>query len=185
MIEKNVLTLNGSPRPKGNTDALCAALTEGAESAGHKINRLDIRTMEIEPCRGCYQCVAGKGTPCVQRDEMQAVYDALATTDVLVFASPLYWWHFTAQMKTVIDRIFAVAASSGMHMEPKEVALLIAAEDAREKNFSHIVPYYKTCLTENLGWKDRGMVLAGGVNMPGDVEKTDFLWQARDLGARL
>lgn len=184
-MAKKILVLNGSPRPGGNTEALAAALAKGAEGAGHSVTRLDIRSMKLGPCLGCYQCVAGKGSPCVQKDDMQKVYDGIADADAVVFASPLYWWHFTAQMKTVIDRIFAMPAANGMRMPKRAAALLIAAEDDREENFAQIVPYYQTCLVQSLKWEDKGMVLAGGVNMPGDVEGTPFLAEAEKLGAAL
>ena len=181
-MSKNILVLNGSPRPNGNTSALIDAMTDGAQSAGHIIERIDIRLLDIKPCVGCYSCVVGKGDPCVQKDDMNKVYTKLNNADIVVFASPLYWWHFTAQMKTVIDRLFAVAASNQMHIPKKEVALMIAAEDKKSDNLAHIVPYYQTCLVKNLNWTDRGMVLAGGVNMPGDVEKTPYMQQAKELG---
>jgi Multimeric flavodoxin WrbA len=184
ILSKNILILNGSPRANGNTAAMVNALILGAESVGHTTNKVDIRLLNIKPCTGCYSCAAGKGDPCVQKDDMKKeVYQNLDMADVVVFASPLYWWQFTAQMKTVIDRLFAVAAANNMHIPKKEVALLIAAEDKRKENFAQIIPYYKTCLVNNLNWTDRGMILAGGVNMPGDVEKTLFLKQAEELGA--
>jgi multimeric flavodoxin WrbA len=182
---KEILILNGSPRANGNTEALSDALMRGAEKAGHNARKFNIRSMNIKPCLGCYQCVAGKGNPCVQKDDMQEIYDALKTADVVVFASPLYWWHFTAQMKTTIDRIFGLAAANGMNILKKETALIIAAEDARQENFEQIIPYYQTCLVKNLNWDDRGMILAGGVNMPGDVDKTEYIEKAEALGALL
>ncbi|QQO07850.1 flavodoxin family protein [Breznakiella homolactica] len=184
-MDKHVLVINASPRAEGNTEALCDALIAGAKKAGHRTAKINVRTMDIKPCLGCYQCLAGKGTPCIQKDDMKEIYTALDQADTVVFASPLYWWQVNAQMKTVIDRLFAVAAANNMQMPQKEAALLIAAEDAREENFAQIVPYYQTCLVKNLNWIDRGMVLAGGVNMPGDVQKTPYLKQAEDLGASL
>ena len=180
---KNILLLNGSPRVNGNTEALVDALIAGAESAGHSAHKANIRAMNIKPCIGCYQCVTGKCDPCVQKDDMKDIYAQLEQSDVIVFASPLYWWQVTAQMKIVIDRLFAVAAANGMHVPKKDVALIIAAESVREGNFAQIIPYYQTCLSKNLGWTDRGMILAGGVNMPGDVEKTPYIKQAEELGA--
>ena len=184
-MSKHMLILNGSPRAGGNTDALVKAMKNGGESAGHTVKTIEIRRLDIRPCTGCYGCAAGLGDPCVQKDEMKLLYEAFDSAQVLVFASPLYWWHFTAQMKTAIDRLFAVAAANDMQIAKKETALLIAAEDRREENFAQIVPYYQTCLVKNLRWTDRGMVLAGGVNMPGDVEKTPFLKQAEALGRSL
>ena len=182
-MPKNILILNGSPRANGNTAAMVNAVIAGAERAGNTAEKADIRLLNIKPCTGCYSCAAGNGNPCVQKDDMKEIYSKLDKADVVVFASPLYWWQFTAQMKTVIDRLFAVAAANSMHISKKEVAMLIAAEDKRKENFEQIIPYYKTCLVKNLNWTDRGMVLAGGVNMPGDVENTPFLKQAEELGA--
>lgn len=182
-MSKQILILNSSPRKGGNTDALTDALAEGVTAAGNRPVLLHLRDMEIHPCHGCYACAAGRGTPCVQKDDMQQVFDALAASDGIVFAAPLYWWQFNAPMKAAIDRLFAVAASAGMKMPPKDCAMVIAAEGTGEENFAQIVPYYKTCLVQNLGWADKGMVLARGVNMPGDVQKTGFLEEARRLGA--
>ena len=182
-MAKSILVINGSPRKGGNTDALCGALAVGAKSKGPTVETVHIRELNIKPCVGCYGCAAGKGDPCVQKDDMKEIYVRFEQADAIVFASPLYWWQFNAQMKIVIDRLFAVAAAAEMKIPKKEVALIIAAEDAREENFAQIIPYYQTCLVKNLGWTDRGMILAGGVNMPGDVEKTEFLKQAEQLGA--
>jgi multimeric flavodoxin WrbA len=183
VVTKQILILNSSPRAAGNTDGLADALTRGAEKAGHGVKQIRLRAMDVKPCVGCYQCTLKKGTPCVQKEDMGQVYSELERAEGVVFASPLYWWQFNAQMKVVIDRLFAAAATADMHMPQKEVALLIAAEDAREENFAQIISYYQTCLVQNLRWVDKGMVLAGGVNMPGDVEKTPFVGQAETLGA--
>lgn len=180
---KQILILNSSPRKGGNTDALTEALAAGITGAGNQPVMFHLRELAINPCKGCYACVAGKGSPCVQRDDMQQLYDALAGSEGIVFAAPLYWWHFNAPMKTAIDRLFAVAAAVGMQIPHKDCGMVIAAEDAREENFGMIVPYYQTCLVQNLGWTDKGMVLAGGVNMPGDVQKTGYLEEAQKLGA--
>ena len=182
-MPKSILILNGSPRAKGNTAALIKALITGAESVGHTAEVVNIPSLNIKPCTGCYSCAAGKGDPCIQKDDMKEIYSRIDKADAVVFASPLYWWHFTAQMKTAIDRLFAVAAANNMHIPQKETALIIAAEDKREENFAQIITYYQTCLVKNLNWTDRGMLLAGGVNMPGDAEKTEFLKQAEKFGA--
>lgn len=184
-MAKNILVLNSSPRAKGNTDALSSALIAGACRAGHATRQINIRSLHINPCIGCYQCVRKKGDPCVQKDDMKEIYDAISLADVVVFASPLYCWQFNAQMKMVIDRTFALAAANDMRMPSKEVALLVAAEDAREENFAQILSYYRTCFIQNLHWTDKGMVLAGGVDIPGEVAKTPYMKEAEALGASL
>ena len=105
---KNVLVLNGSPRRNGNTAALVDAFAEGAAQAGHDVVRFDVALMDIAPCRGCLGGGADADSPCVQKDDMDAVYAAYRAADVVVLASPMYCWSVTAQEKAVLDRLFAL-----------------------------------------------------------------------------
>lgn len=184
-MQKNVLVLNGSPRVNGNTETMADALIEGIEKAGNTATKINLRELRLQPCTGCYKCIRKKGDPCVQKDDMHNIYAAFGNADTIVFASPLYWWQFSAQMKVVIDRMLAIGAQDNMVLPHKNCAMLIAAEDKREENFTQIISYYKTCLVGNLNWEDKGMVLAGGVVSVGDVQKTPFLEQARQLGENL
>lgn len=103
----NILVLNGSPRPKANTKAHIQAFVEGAESKGHSVRVLNIGNMKINGCIGCEYChTKGDGT-CVQKDDMQEVYPYLANSDMVVLASPIYYWGFTGQMMSVITRFYA------------------------------------------------------------------------------
>ena len=108
-MSKKILILNGSPRPNGNTAALIAAFTEGAQSAGHTVTRFDLSRMKIGGCLGC--CGGGKNpdAPCVQKDDMTLIYPAYREADIVIFASPMYYWGFSGQLKCAIDRLFAVA----------------------------------------------------------------------------
>ncbi|MDL2205715.1 flavodoxin family protein [Eubacteriales bacterium OttesenSCG-928-N13] len=181
-MSKRIFILNGSPRAHGNTETLAAAFAEGAQSAGRTVTNLNLRTMNINPCLGCYQCRAKKGTPCVQRDEMSKVYDAFAQADAVVLASPLYFWSFSAQLKTAIDRLVAPLEMSEYTIPAKDCFMLIAAGAEGDDNFASVVHLYHS-FNSQLGWVDKGMLLAGGVDQVGDVQKTDFVQQARDLGA--
>ena len=103
----NILVLNGSPRPKANTKAHIQAFVEGAEAKGHSVRVLNIGNMKINGCIGCEYChTKGEGT-CVQKDDMQDVYPYLANADMVVLASPIYYWGFTGQMMSVITRFYA------------------------------------------------------------------------------
>ena len=187
-MSKKILLLNGSPRTNGNTSRLCGAFTKGAEKAGHEVHRFNIGEMNIHPCVGCLDGGRDKESPCTQKDGMEKIYPVFMEAGVLVFASPLYCWSFTAQMKAVIDRFFAVteAMSDGTdyHTPPKDCLLMIAAEGSEKENFKPIVDYYKT-LAAFLGWTDKGMLLAGDILRIGDVEKTPFLAEAEKMGASL
>ena len=181
---KKILVLNGSPRANGNTETLADAFIAGAEKAGHEVAKFDLQRMKIGYCLGCCQCVEKKGSPCIQKDDMDRIYPAYEAADVVVFASPLYFWGFSAQTKTALDRIFASMAAGGMKAGDRGCALLIAAEEDTEKNFQPMVDYYKT-LAQNLHWRDLGMVLAGGVYRVGDIAGSKSLGEAEKLGASL
>lgn len=182
---KKIIVLNGSPRTNGNTAALAAHFVKGAESAGHEVRRFDLQKMDIKPCLGC--CAGGKDPkhPCVQRDGMDEIYPAFMEADIVVLASPMYFWSFTAQLKAAIDRSFAVTELDPNYRPPhKECAMLMAAEGDSESNFAPVKDFYASLLG-HLGWKDLGMVLAGGVMAPGDIAGHPALEEAEALGASI
>ncbi len=183
-MAKKIVVLNGSPRKNGNTAALIDKFTAGAQSAGHDVTRFNIAEMDISPCIGCLRGGKDKRSPCTQKDDMDKIYPAYEDTDVIVLASPLYFWSFTAQLKTVIDRIFAVAEANNYHSPHKDCIMLIAAGDNSKSNFQPMIDYYKSLL-QNIGWTDAGMLLAGGVNEIGDIAGKPVLEDARRLGAAI
>ncbi|MCR4771773.1 MAG: flavodoxin family protein [Oscillospiraceae bacterium] len=105
-----IVVLSGSPRPNGNTAALVSAFKEGAESKGHTVSVLQVGTMKIGGCRGCEYCHDKGGGKCVQKDDMDRVYPALAEADMTVLASPVYYFGLTGQLQSAISRFYAVMA---------------------------------------------------------------------------
>lgn len=179
---KKIIVLNGSPRKNGNTSALVKAFREGAESAGHTVTEFWLGGMKINGCRGC--CAGGKNpeSPCVQKDDMEQIYPAYKEADVVVLASPLYYWTISGQLKCAFDRLFAVAECDPNYTNPrKESALLMAAEG---NGFEETVYWYDR-LMGHIGWKDCGKVLCGGVMAVGDIEGKPELEEARRLGASI
>lgn len=179
---KKIIVLNGSPRKNGNTSALVKAFREGAESAGHSVTEFWLEGMKINGCRGC--CAGGKNpeSPCVQKDDMEQIYLAYKEADVVVLASPLYYWTISGQLKCAFDRLFAVAECDPSYTNPrKESALLMAAEG---NGFEETVYWYDR-LMGHIGWKDCGKVLCGGVMAVGDIEGKPELEEARRLGASI
>ena len=179
---KKIIVLNGSPRKNGNTSALVKAFREGAESAGHSVTEFWLEGMKINGCRGC--CAGGNNpeSPCVQKDDMEQIYPAYKEADVVVLASPLYYWTLSGQLKCAFDRLFAVAECDPSYTNPrKESALLMAAEG---NGFEETVYWYDR-LMGHIGWKDCGKVLCGGVMAVGDIEGKPELEEARRLGASI
>ena len=103
----NILILNGSPRAKSNSAAFAAAFKEGAESAGHSAEIIDIAKKKIAGCLGCEYCHKAGAGKCVQKDDMQEIYPKLAEADCVVFTSPVYYWSFSGQMQNLITRFYA------------------------------------------------------------------------------
>lgn len=164
---KNILVLVGSARKNGNTSTLADAFTRGATEAGHTVNKVQIGSMDIRGCRGCQACRFGK--PCVIQDDMADIYPLYEKCDMVVLASPLYYWTVTSSIKAFIERLYATAEQDsnppkGRYEKyaQKEAALLMTAEDDLFWTFEQAVSYYRFAFINYLGWQDKGMVLAGG-----------------------
>ena len=179
-MSKKVVILNGSPRKKGNTSTLVKAFTEGAESSGNTVTEFFLDGMEIHGCKGCFAGHSGRECPCVQKDDMAKIYPAVKESDVVVLASPLYYWNMSGQLRTAVDRLFALEEGDGnlLRGNGRASALLMAAEG---NGFEDVVLYYDH-LMEHLRWKNLGHVLAGGNMDAGDVEGKPEVQEAYELG---
>ena len=189
-IMKNILILNGSPRAHGNTAALVDAFSRGAQEAGNTVHICNLRTMNIHPCIGCLQGGKTYDSPCVQKDDMDQIYTLYRSADCIVYASPLYWWSFSAQLKAAIDRLFAVMEGSSDNGAPayqtnltaKECIMLVPAEEEHTANFELANHYFDGRL-QRVGWKDGGRLLAGGLMQAKDIQnRPEYLSKAYELG---
>lgn len=178
---KKIVILNGSPRQAGNTSELIKAFTEGAVAAGNEVKIFHLDSMNIHGCKGCFGGHSSKECPCVQNDDMARIYPAVKEADVIVFASPLYYWNMSGQLRTAIDRLFALEEGDGnlLRAHERSSALLMAAEGY---GFDDVLLYYNHLL-EHLKWKNLGHVLAGGNMLIGDIKGKEELNEARQLGA--
>ena len=104
-----IIVLMGSPNRKGSTNILVENFLKGAEEAGHSCEVIDVCHADIHPCTGCVAC--GYEGPCVQTDDIAAIRQKLLSSDMVVFATPLYYYGMSAQLKTVIDRFCAYNSS--------------------------------------------------------------------------
>lgn len=179
-MPKKIVVLNGSPRRKGNTSALVRAFTEGAESAGNTVTEFFLDGMDIHGCKGCFGGHSSRECPCVQKDGMAQIYPAVRECDVVVLATPLYYWNMSGQLRTAVDRLFALEEGDGNLLRGggRSSALLMAAEG---HGFQDAVLYYDH-LTEHLRWVNLGHVLCGGVMNTGDIAGRRELDDARALG---
>lgn len=178
-MSKKIVILNGSPRKKGNTSALTAEFKRGAEESGNSVQEFFLQGMKIGGCLGC--CGGGKDadSPCVQKDDMGKIYPAYREADIVVLASPLYYWTLSGQLKAAFDRLFAVAECDANYTNPVKQTVLLMAAEGNEFEESE---YWYDRLEMHLGWKSLGKVLCGGVFEAGAIAGRKELSDAYQLG---
>jgi len=144
-----ITTIQGSPKKKGNTATILTLVEAELESMGHEVSRIDLNNKDIQGCLGCYKC---QKTPdavaCVQKDETKAILNGMIQSDAVLLASPVYFWSVSAQLKTLIDRSFALVTqyATPNHtslLQGKPIALLATGEDDYEENKSVFPPIDK------------------------------------------
>ncbi len=115
----------GSPRKNGNTATLLDSVLKGIHSCTDaESESFFLQEMNIAPCRGCNSCKKEGSSGCVVKDDMQKIYSAAAKSDIIILATPIYWWSITAQMKTMVDRLYGMDFRCGR----KKVALIMTYE---------------------------------------------------------
>lgn len=170
-----ITILTGSPRRDGNTAYLAERFAEGAREAGHEVFTCDCAAHKIGPCLACGHC--GMDGPCVQKDDFDIVRGHIAEADMIVFATPVYYFGFSAQLKTVVDRFYSIHGKLGV----KKCALIAAFGNPSSRVAEPSVAMYRA-MTAFLGWEDMGMILAAGVWAPRDARSTDYGRQAYEMG---
>lgn len=171
-----ILVLTGSPRKNGNSNTLADNFVKGAEEAGHEVLRFDAAFKDVHPCIGCNSC--GMDGSCVFKDDFDFVRRHIVDADMVVFATPMYYFGISAQLKAVIDRFYAI---NGQIHRPKKAALLMTYANTAASQAEPIKAHYKVLL-DYLGWQDAGQIIASGVWPAGAVNGTDYPAQAYALG---
>ena len=178
-MPKKIVILNGSPRKNGNTASLTAAFKRGAEEAGHTVTEFFPAHMKINGCLGCWKGGKDAAHPCVQRDDMEKIYPLYKEADIVVLASPLYYWFISGFLKNTFDRLFAIAEADPNYENPKKLTALIMAAEGDEFQESE---FWYDHLERHIGWKSIGKVLCGYVAQPGDTNGKPELAEAYNLG---
>lgn len=175
-----IVLLTGSPRRSGNTNHLADQFTRGAQEAGHEVFRFDAAANNVKPCLGCNHC--GMEGPCVHKDDFSLVLrPALEKADMVVFCSPMYYFGFSAQIKTVIDRFYAL---NGTLHSPRKAAFLMAYANMSAKDAEAMTSHYRT-IVDYMGWDDVGNVIAPGIWTAGSIKGTQYASKAYELGKNL
>ena len=172
-----ILVLSGSVRRNGNTELLARAFAEGA-GKHHEVELLSVADYQVHPCIGCNSCYTSEGHRCFQEDDMRLICEKLMQADILVIASPVYFYGLSAQLKAVIDRLHTPLRNE-FHI--RKLGLLLAGAADLPDMFATIILQYRMIL-RFFRLEDAGMVLVPGVKDKGDVLSTDGIAKAREMG---
>lgn len=171
-----ILVLTGSPRKNGNSNILVDSFIKGAEEKGHNIIRFDAALKNVHPCSACNHC--GMNGECVFKDDFELVKEHIIDSDMVVFATPMYYFGISSQLKAVIDRFYAI--NDRIHT-PKKAALIMTYADTGERIAMPIKNHYEILLNY-LNWTSIGEIIASGVWTAGSVNQTQYPKLAYELG---
>lgn len=174
----NILVITGSPRKGGNTDIMAEAFAQGARESGNQVVIKNAGAMKIAPCLACEYCFAHDGQ-CVQQDDMAEILAEVDKADMVVFASPIYWFSMSAQIKLAIDRMYARAVKG---FRPTQTALLLNAMS--DGVFEAAITQYK-CTASYLKWRDAGIITISGMDDKGSMKDSPKLKEVMELGKSL
>ncbi len=173
-----ILVLNGSPRSKGNMKQMVEAFRAGAEAAAHQVDVADVCRMKINGCLACEYCHSKGNGNCIQKDNMQEIYDLLKAAEMLVIASPIYYHGVSGQLKCVLDRFYS-AAYPRKPKNLKKVAMILSSGDA--DMYDGAMFSYQGDFLDYLGLEDMGVFTAHGSENGSAVK----LEELRNFGASL
>ena len=182
---KKIVIVTGSPRQGGNSTLLAEAFAKGAREAGNKVDIFDVTKDKVEGCIACKKCWS-EGVPCVFNDGFNTFGKLMEPADVVVFASPVYWGTYPAQLKALIDKFFAygIKRTKVDIRKGKKVVLLACGDGKKETAFKNII---ELCVgfAEFHQWQLAGMITVPELVDAGEILKTDALEDAETMGRNI
>lgn len=174
-VGKKVLILSGSPRKGGNSDILCDEFLRGAVEAGHDVEKIRAAEKNIGFCRACYACKTGK---CAIDDDMTEILQKLIDADVIVLASPVYFYSIDAQLKALIDRTVA----RWLEVKDKEFYYIVTAADAQQTAADTTIACFRGYAECVEGAREMGIIRGLSVYGKGEVKSTQAMTEAYEMG---
>ena len=176
-MSKKILILSSSPRRGGNSDRLCERFLAGAQEAGHEVEKVFLKDYKIGYCTGCGTCFNG-ARPCPQRDDADGILDKMIAADVIVMATPVYFYTLCAQMKTLIDR----ACARYLEMRNKEFYFIVSAAERSVPAMERTVECFRGFLDCLENPREKGVIYGVGAWRVGEIEGTPAMEQAYRAG---
>ena len=178
-MSKKILILSGSPRKNGNSDLLCDEFMKGAAEAGHRAEKIRVADRNIGFCRGCYAC--RHSGVCAIKDDMAEILQKIIDADVLVLASPVYFYSVDAQLKVVIDRTVA----RWREVRNKEFYYIMTAADNELSATDTTLACFRGYTDCVEGAKERGVICGTGVYEKGEIKNTEAMAKAYQMGLQV
>lgn len=177
---KNILILSSSPRRGGNSDTLCDEFLRGAREAGNNVEKIFLKDKTINYCTGCSLC-SQYGKPCPQKDDMAEILDKMLSADVIVMATPVYFYTMSAQMKTLIDRCCGLYTK----MIDKEFYFIVTAADEEKEKMDRTIDTFQGFLDCLENPTVKGVVYGLGVWHKGEILTNPAMKEAFEMGGRI
>lgn len=175
-MSKQVLILSSSPRKGGNSDTLCEQFMKGATETGHQVDRVFLGEKSIHYCTGCYAC--RKSGKCAKKDDMTDILDRMVAADVIVMATPVYFYTMCAQMKTLIDRTVARYTEISNKDFYFIATAAVSSKSALERTIEGLRGF-TSCLN---GAKEKGVIYGTSAWEIGDIQGSRAMKQAYEMG---
>lgn len=177
-MHKNVLIVSGSPRKGGNSDVLCDEFAKGAETSANSVAKLYLKDYKIGFCQACYACK--KTGKCVQKDDMEAILDKMIKADVIVLATPVYFYTMDAQMKVLIDRTLPRYTE----IADKEFYLIATAADGK-KSMERTIESLRGFLDCLPGAREKGVIYGERAWQIGEIQGTKAMQEAYEAALNI
>lgn len=178
-MSKRVLILSGSPRNGGNSDLLCDKFARGAAESGNEVEKIRVAEKNIGFCRACYACKESGN--CVIKDDMADVLQKMIDADVIVLASPVYFYSIDAQLKAVIDRTVA----RWLEVRDKEFYYIVTAADEEKASAETTIACFRGYADCVEGAKEMGIIYGMGAYEKGEIKNHPAMNEAYEMGKRV
>ena len=178
-MAKKIVVISSSPRVGGNSDILCDQFIKGAQEAGHNVEKINIAELKINPCRSCYACRDSQR--CVQDDDTRPVINAMLNANIIVLATPVYFYSISAQLKALFDRTIVIFP----HLTNKKFYYILTMADDNREKFNGPLTALRGFLECYEGSDEAGMVCCAGVYDFGEVRDKPEMQQAYEMGKKI
>jgi len=174
---RNVLIISSTPRKGGNSEILCDEFARGATASGHFAEKINLRDKKISFCTGCGFCQAHPGK-CSQRDDMKDILEKMVAAEVIVLATPVYFYSMCAQLKVFIDRV----CPRYTEISNKKLYLIATAADSSKSAFDGTIAGFRGFLDCLDNPEEAGIACGAGLHNLGDAKVSSTMKTAYEMG---